>query len=81
MIITIQFYRISIPQPQHITPPPKLSLLDTISFSKSVSQLMQAAIILLGQGGHFSHWSPNTLASLPPSSKMNFMEFPSWHRG
>ena len=40
MIITTQFYRISIPQPQHIPPPPKLSPLKTVSFSKSVSQYM-----------------------------------------
>ena len=40
MIITIQFYRISILQPQHIPPPPKLSPLETISFSKSVSQYL-----------------------------------------
>ena len=40
MIITIQFYRFSIPQPQHIPPPPKLSPLETISFSKSVSQYL-----------------------------------------
>ena len=38
MIITIQFYRISIPHPWSIPPPPKLSPLETISFSKSVSQ-------------------------------------------
>ena len=38
MIITIQFYRISIPQPKHILPPPKLSPPETISFSMSVSQ-------------------------------------------
>ena len=40
MIITIQFYRISIPQPQRISPPPELSPLATISFSKSVSQYL-----------------------------------------
>ena len=40
MIITIQFYRISIPQPQRIPPPPTLSPLETISFSKSVSQYL-----------------------------------------
>ena len=40
MIITIQFYRISIPQPQRISPPPKLSPLETISFSKSVRQYL-----------------------------------------
>ena len=33
MIITIQFYRISIPQPQCILQPPELSPLETISFS------------------------------------------------
>ena len=38
MIITTQFYRISIPQSQRIPPPPKLFPLETISFSKSVSQ-------------------------------------------
>ena len=37
MIITIQFHRISIPQPKQIPPPPKLSPLETVSFSKSVS--------------------------------------------
>ena len=40
MIITIQFYRISILQPQRIPLPPKLSPLGTISFSKSVSQYL-----------------------------------------
>ena len=40
MIITIQFYRISNPQPQHIPPPPKLSPLETMGFSKSVSQYL-----------------------------------------
>ena len=40
MIITIQFHRISIPQPQCITPPPKLSHLETISFSKSGSRYL-----------------------------------------
>ena len=40
MIITIQFYRISIPQPRHISPPTELSPLETISFSKSVSQYL-----------------------------------------
>ena len=40
MIITIEFYRISIPQPQCVPPPPKLSPLETISFSKSVSQYL-----------------------------------------
>ena len=38
MMITIQFYKISIPQPQHIPPHPELFPLETISFSKSVSQ-------------------------------------------
>ena len=38
MIITIQFHRISIPQPQRIPPPPKLSPPETRSFSMSVSQ-------------------------------------------
>ena len=38
MIITIQFHRISIPQPKHIPPPPKLFPLETISISMSVSQ-------------------------------------------
>uniref|UniRef100_A0A8D1WIU0 Uncharacterized protein n=1 Tax=Sus scrofa TaxID=9823 RepID=A0A8D1WIU0_PIG len=38
MIITIQFHRISIPQPKHIPPPCKLSPPETISFSMSVSQ-------------------------------------------
>ena len=38
MIITIQFYRISIPQPKHIPRPIKLSPPETISFSVSVSQ-------------------------------------------
>ena len=40
MIITIQFYRIYIPQHQHIPPPPKLYPLETVSFSKSVSQYL-----------------------------------------
>ena len=38
MIITIQFYRISIPHTQHVPPPLKLSPLETLSFSKSMSQ-------------------------------------------
>ena len=44
MIITIQFYRISIPHPQHMPPTPKLSPLETISFFKvceSVSVLQR----------------------------------------
>ena len=40
MIITIQFYRISIPQPQHIPLFLKRSALETVSFSKSVSQCL-----------------------------------------
>ena len=40
MIIIIQLYRISIPQPQGIPPPPELSPLETMSFSKSVSQYL-----------------------------------------
>ena len=38
MTITIQLYRISIPQPQCIPPLSELSLLETVGFSKSVSQ-------------------------------------------
>ena len=38
MIITIQLYRISIPQSKHIPPTPKLSPPETINFSMSVSQ-------------------------------------------
>ena len=38
MIITIQFHRISISQPQHIASPPERHPLETIGFSKSVSQ-------------------------------------------
>ena len=40
MIITTQFYRISIPHPQRIPPPPHLSPLETISFSKSESEYL-----------------------------------------
>ena len=40
MIITIQFYRISIPHHQCIPQPSNLSPLETISFSKSVSQYL-----------------------------------------
>ena len=40
MIITIQFYRISIPHPQRIPAPPKLSPSEIVSFSKSVSQYL-----------------------------------------
>ena len=40
MIITTQFYSISIPNPQLIPPPPNLPHLETISFSKSVSQYL-----------------------------------------
>ena len=35
---TTKFYSISMPNPQCITPAPNLSHLETISFSKSVSQ-------------------------------------------
>ena len=40
MIITIQFYSISIPNPRRISLPPRLSPLETISFSKYVSQYL-----------------------------------------
>ena len=40
MIVTTQFYRISIPQLQHITRLPELPPVETISFSKSVSQYL-----------------------------------------
>ena len=40
MILTTQFYRISIPQPKHIPQIPKLSPLETISFLKSVSHYL-----------------------------------------
>ena len=40
MIITIQFNRISIPNPQCTPPPPNLSPLKTISFSVSASQYL-----------------------------------------
>ena len=40
MIITIRFYRISIPQPQRVPPRPELSPLGTVSSSKSVSQYL-----------------------------------------
>ena len=40
MTITTQFYSISLPQPQCIPLLPKLSPLETISFSKSVSQYL-----------------------------------------
>ena len=39
-IITTKFYSISIPNPQCIPPTPNLSHLETISFSKSVSQYL-----------------------------------------
>ena len=39
-IITTKFYSISIPNPQCIPPPPNLSHLETISFSKSMSQYL-----------------------------------------
>ena len=39
MIITTQFYSISIPNPQP-SPTPNLSHLETVSFSKSVSQYL-----------------------------------------
>ena len=39
-ITTIKFYSISIPNPQWIPPVPNLSHLETISFSKSVSQYL-----------------------------------------
>ena len=41
MIITTPFYSISIPNPQCIPQAPNLSHLETISFSKSVSQCLQ----------------------------------------
>ena len=37
MIITFQFYSISIPNPQRIPPPPNPSHLETVSFSNFVS--------------------------------------------
>ena len=40
MIITVQFSRISIPHAQCIPPPPKLTPLETLSFSKTVSQYL-----------------------------------------
>ena len=40
MIITTQFYSLSISNPQRISPPPNLSHLETVSFSKSVSQYL-----------------------------------------
>ena len=40
MIFTTEFYSISIPDPQCILPTPHLSLLETIIFSKSVSQFL-----------------------------------------
>ena len=40
MIITIQFYRISIAQLQRIPPPPELSPLEIRSFSKSMSHYL-----------------------------------------
>ena len=39
-IITTKFDSMSIPNPQCIPPPPKLSPLETIRFSKSVSQYL-----------------------------------------
>ena len=39
MTITIKFYRISTPQSQHIPAPPKLSPLETVSFSESVESV------------------------------------------
>ena len=47
MSITIQFYRNSIPQPQRIPPPPKLSPLEIVSFSRSVSQCLSAKKFIL----------------------------------
>ena len=38
MIITPRFYIISIPNPQPLSPAPNLSPLETVSFSKPVSQ-------------------------------------------
>ena len=38
MVVTTQIYSISVLTPQHVLPPPELSPLETISFSKSVSQ-------------------------------------------
>ena len=40
VIITIQFYSISIPNPQHIPTPPNLSHLETKSFSLNMSQYL-----------------------------------------
>ena len=39
-VITTQFYSISILNPQHLTPPHNLSHMETINFSKSVSQYL-----------------------------------------
>ena len=64
MIITIWFHRISIPQPRHISPPPKLSPPETISFSMSVSQYLFCKVhsVLFFQIPHVSEsiwcWYP-----------------------
>ena len=39
-IITTKFYSISIPNPQYVSPTPNLSHLETVSFSKSMSQYL-----------------------------------------
>ena len=57
MIITIQFYRISIPQPQHIPPPPKLSPLETIKFFK----VCESVSVL--QRNSFCQWKHSMLVS------------------
>ena len=51
MIITTQFYSISIPNPQSI-PPPILSPLRTIGFSKSVSQYQISDVVHFAWSGH-----------------------------
>ena len=46
MIITLQFYRISIPQPQRIPPPPELSPLEIVFQSLLVSVLQRSSFFL-----------------------------------
>ena len=47
MIITIQFYRIFIPQPQCILPPPELSPLETVSLWVSICSAKKSIVFFL----------------------------------
>ena len=83
IIITTQFYRISIPNPQRNPHPPNLSPLETISFSKSVSRYLfckEVHSVLF----FISHMSVKTFdvgVSLFESSLLSYILFKHQDRG